>query len=93
MKKTIAVILLKTIAVILLAILCLWLIMFTIDYICVSNLNRPVFVVPGIVYFDGGSGLYYGLGYTVEIEMHDFDALASAEMRLFGKILIAASIT
>jgi len=59
---------LKMLIIILVTILVLWVIVFTIDYVRCSNFKEPVFVVAGETADDGGSGIYYGLGYKVKIE-------------------------
>lgn len=39
----------------------------TIDYFRVHNAEKPIFTIP-ITADDGGSGIYYGLGYQIEIK-------------------------
>ena len=46
----------------------LWGLLFTIDYVRCSSFLEPVFVMAGETADDGGSGIYYGLGYKVKIE-------------------------
>ncbi len=58
-------------------------------------MKEPLFVVPGLPH-DGGSGTYYGLGYTVEVEKHIDVAyrlcVDSVEMKMLGKV-VSASIS
>lgn len=74
----------------------IWTAAFVVDYSCALNLRKPVFVVAGETADDGGSGAYYGLGYTVNLDVYlDADyglTVQSVEMRMFGRV-IAASIS
>lgn len=88
----------KKILKLIICLLILWSAMFVTDFCCCASLREPVFVIANSdrLADNGGSGTYYGLGYTVEIEKK-VDAevgltLVSVEMRMFGKV-IAASIT
>ena len=58
-------------------------------------LREPLFVVPGVTADDGGSGTYWGLGYTVELEKAIDGAgglrILSAELRLLGRVVAAAA--
>lgn len=93
MKKKPAKILLIAIC----ALVVLWGVMFTTDYIRCSSLQEPLFVIPiGEIAKDGGSGTYLGPGYTVDIKKN-IDAeygisVSAVEMKVLGKV-IAASIT
>ncbi len=77
-------------------ILVLWASMFLTDYIRCTKLDGPVFAVASVTADDGGSGVYKGLGYTVEIEKHvdaQYGAVTdSVEMRLFGIMVFAAIV-
>ncbi len=72
----------------------LWGSMFCTDYISCRKMQDPVFARATVTSDDGGSGLYKGLGYTIEIEKHidpDFGVITdSVEMRLFGALVFAA---
>jgi len=46
----------------------LWGIVFAIDYLRCRNFKMPIFVVAGETADDGGSGIYHGLGYKVNVE-------------------------
>lgn len=90
----------KKIFKIVLGILCtaviIWSIAFVTDFVRVSSFKEPIFARAQITADDGGSGIYKGLGYTVEVEKY-IDAqygsvLSSVEMRMFG-IVIAAAIS
>ena len=73
----------------------LWLAMFSVDYARTMSLKEPIFAVPPTVTADdGGSGIFRGLGYTVEVEKH-LDAefgvkTVSVEMNLLGRTVAAA---
>ena len=54
----------KAVAIVALA----WACIFAIDFVRVSNFERPVFAVLVNGADDGGSGIYVGLGYWTEIE-------------------------
>ena len=58
----------KVLLIIVLSLILLWGVIFAIDYFRCSNLKMPIFVIPGETADDGGSGTYYGLGYSVEVE-------------------------
>lgn len=45
-----------------------WGIIFLTDYIRCSKIEMPIFVIAGETADDGGSGIYYGLGYRVEVK-------------------------
>jgi len=51
-------------------IICLWLLMGTIDFLRVHCFERPIFCIisPEATCDDGGSGTYVGLGYAFDIE-------------------------
>lgn len=85
---------LKVLGIILLSLIVLWCIIFTVDYIRCKNFKMPIFVVPGETQDNGGSGIYYGLGYKVEIEKYlsaEYGAqLTKLEMYMFDKFLTGA---
>jgi hypothetical protein len=92
MKKKAGKIILITVG----AIVILWGTVFITDSIRCASLKEPLFVVPGPTADDGGSGTYYGIGYTVEVEKH-IDAayglcVDSVEMKMLGKV-VSASIS
>ncbi len=63
MKKKIIKIVSITIAVFLV----LWIIAGTVDFLRVKSFERPLFISTQTT-DDGGSGMYYGVGYSFEIE-------------------------
>lgn len=82
---------LRILIIVLIAILVLWGIIFAIDYFRCSNLKMPIFVVPGENADDGGSGKYYGLGYSVDVEKNissEFGVqIESVEMYILDKFV------
>ncbi len=94
MRKRIGYILL----IVCIAAMVLWGAMFVTDYTRCTSLRQPVFVFSGGESMDdgGGSGIYRGLGYTVEVQKYidpDYGScITSVEMKMFGRV-IAASIT
>ena len=58
----------KKVIRIIVVLIILWGIIFFIDYTRCSNFKEPIFVLGSGAADDGGSGMYYGLGYKVEIE-------------------------
>jgi len=72
----------------------LWSIVFTVDFIRCSCFMMPVFVVAGETADDGGSGIYYGLGYQVKVEKNisaeDGPELIKVEMYMFDKFITGA---
>ena len=89
MKKS-----LKILISIIVTLIVLWGIIFFIDYIRCSNFKEPIFAVSGITADDGGSGIYYGLGYKVKIEKtissEYGQTLARIEMYIFDKFIAGA---
>ncbi len=84
----------KFFIIIIVSLIVLWLGIFTTDYTRCNSLKAPIFVVPGKTADDGGSGKYYGLGYTVKIKKY-IDAeygvsIESVEMYVLGKIVSAS---
>ncbi|GEM_PF-1367233 len=76
------------------AIIC-WICMFSTDCYRCSNLKEPLFVVSTVTADDGGSGIYQGLGYKVELELDGNvpkPQILSVTMTMFNKV-VAASIT
>lgn len=84
----------KVLLVILLTIIILWFTIFLIDYIRCSNFKEPIFVIPYETADDGGSGIYYGLGYKVKTEKYisaKYGAqLIKVEMYMFDRFLTGA---
>ena len=85
---------LKTLISIVLGIIVLWGIIFAIDYFRCANLKTPIFVVAKETADDGGSGIYYGLGYKVKVEKNisaEYGVyLEKIEMYMFDKVIIGA---
>ena len=72
-----------------------WICLFITDYIRCGSLKEPLFVVASDdVKKDGGSGTYYGLGYTVKIEKDVTTVygvrLLSVEMWMFDRVISAS---
>lgn len=85
---------LKIIISVLGVLLVLWGLVFTIDYVRCSHFMEPVFVVAGQTADDGGSGIYYGLGYKVKVEKNISaeygPELVKVEMYMFDKFITGA---
>ena len=85
---------LKIVISVLAVILVLWGLIFTIDYVRCSHFMMPVFVVAGETADDGGSGIYYGLGYKVKVEKNISveygPELVKVEMYMFDKFITGA---
>ena len=81
----------KLLISILLSLILFWGIIFGIDYFRCSNLKMPIFVIPGDTADDGGSGTYYGLGYSVEVEKNvsaEYGVqIESVEIYIFDKFV------
>lgn len=79
---------------IIITLIVLWGTIFFIDYLRCSNFKEPIFVVAGITADDGGSGIYYGLGYKVKIEktmsVEYGPTLVRVEMYMFDKFIVGA---
>ena len=71
-----------------------WLTIFATDFIRCNSLKAPIFVVAGLTADDGGSGVYYGLGYKVEMRKYIDEEgvlkLSSVEMAVLGKVISAS---
>ena len=85
----------KTSIITVVVIFVLWSAVFTTDYIRCGNLKSPIFVIASDdIKKDGGSGIYYGLGYSVEIEKElDIESgvnVISVQMKIFDKIISAS---
>lgn len=82
---------LKVLLIIVLSLILLWGVVFAIDYFRCSNLKMPIFVIPGETVDDGGSGTYYGLGYSVDVEKNisaEYGIqIESVEMYIFDKFV------
>ena len=89
MKKSI-----KILISIIVVLIVLWEIIFFIDYSRCSNFKEPIFVVTRDTADDGGSGIYYGLGYKVKIEKTisaEYGlTLVRVEMYMFDKFIAGA---
>jgi len=75
-------------------ILVLWGLIFTVDFIRCGNFKEPIFVIAGETADDGGSGIYYGLGYQVKVEKNISSGagpeLVKVEMYMFDKFITGA---
>lgn len=82
---------LKVLLIIVLSLILLWGVLFAIDYFRCSNLKMPIFVIPGETADDGGSGTYYGLGYSVDVEKNisaEYGVqIENVEMYIFDKFV------
>lgn len=65
---------------VILIIIAVWLLFIITDLTLAKANKPPLFAVPLIVYKDGGSAEYYGLGYKV-IKYVDLDAEQGAQVR------------
>ena len=87
----------KKLKTIIIGILIIWVIIFVFDFGCCNSLHSPIFVIPSKNVDEGGSGTYYGLGYTVELEKYkDTDYgmnnnVLSVEMYILGKVITAST--
>lgn len=85
MKKSI-----KILIIFFLSLLLIWVFIIVFDFIRVNRkIQKPLFVIEKITQDDGGSGLYKGLGYTVNIEGNfmpedKFPGITRADYELFG---------
>ena len=81
----------KVLIIILLFIILLWGVIFLVDYFRCLNVKMPIFVIPGETADNGGSGTYYGLGYSVGVEKNISaeygDQIESVEMYIFDKCI------
>lgn len=81
---------------IIITLILLWGIVFLVDFFRCRNFKMPIFVVAGETADDGGSGIYYGLGYKVNVEKSISaeygEQLEKVEMYFFDKF-IAGAIT
>lgn len=78
----------------LVVVIIIWITMFTTDYIRVSSLKTPIFTIKSNIKDDLGSGTYYGLGYSIEIQKMRFPekdiAIEFSEMYILGKLINAS---
>lgn len=84
----------KLLIIIVVSLIISWSAIFITDYTRCNSLKAPIFVISGETADDGGSGEYYGLGYTVKIKKY-IDAeygvcIESVEMYVLGKIVSAS---
>lgn len=79
---------------IVITIIVLWGIIFCTDYVRCSNFKEPIFVIANETADDGGSGIYYGLGYKVKIEKtisaEYGPVLVKVEMYMLDKFITGA---
>jgi len=63
-----------------------------IDYLRASAFEKPLFAQAALTADDGGSGLYQGIGYAIEIEGNfmpedEYPGVTRWEYYLFGKLI------
>lgn len=84
----------KLLITVIVILIVLWVVIFCIDYFRCRSFKEPIFVVAGITADDGGSGMYYGLGYKVRIEKtisaEYGPQLFRVEMYMFDKFIVGA---
>lgn len=84
----------KILISVIITLIVLWGTIFFINYSRCSNFKEPIFVVAGITADDGGSGIYYGLGYKFKIEktmsVEYGPTLVRVEMYMFDKFIAGA---
>jgi len=85
---------LKIVVSVIIVLILLWVTIFYIDYLRCGNFKEPIFVIAKETADDGGSGIYYGLGYRVKIEKtisNDYGpTLVRVEMYVFDKFITGA---
>ena len=62
------------------------------DFLRIKSFERPIFVLAGDTFDDGGSGTYYGLGYSFEIKGNflpgdEVPGVTHYKYRLFGVLV------
>ncbi|MEA4988052.1 MAG: hypothetical protein VB095_08325 [Anaerovorax sp.] len=84
----------KTFKIVIMVLIIAWIFMFATDYIRCSSLKTPIFVIAGEIKKDGGSGQYFGLGYTVDIKKNlsaEYGVtIESVEMSVLGNVVSAS---
>ena len=45
-----------------LLVLLIWCCVFFIDFVCIKTIKRPIFMIRTVIYKEGGTKEYYGLG-------------------------------
>lgn len=89
MKKSI-----KILITLISVLIILWGIVFTVDFFRCSNFKMPIFVVAEETADDGETGIYYGLGYKVNVEKSisaEYGVqLEKVEMYFFDKFIAGA---
>jgi hypothetical protein len=87
MKKSFKIIIISFISILL-----IWIFIITFDFIRVTKkIEMPLFIISEETMDDGGSGLYQGLGYSVDLEGNfmpdsaEFPGITKATFKLFGK--------
>ena len=86
-KKT-----LKIVSIAIAVSLALWITTGAVEFLRVKSFERPLFAVTGITADDGGSGMYYGVGYSFAIEGNfmpedEIPGVTRYEYYLFGKLV------
>lgn len=80
----------KGLLIFLSSLLLIWMFIIVFDFIRVNKkTKRPLFVIEKITQDDGGSGLYKGLGYSVDIEGNfmpedEHPGITRSDYELFG---------
>jgi len=80
----------KIIIIFLISLLLIWVFIIVFDFIRVNRkTEKPLFVIGKELMDDGGSGLYKGLGYTVNIEGNfmpedEHPGITRSDYKLFG---------
>jgi ABC-type polysaccharide transport system permease subunit len=91
MKRTIP----RMLTLLLLLVVLCWGSIFAIDYYRCSHLQMPLFVTAVETADDGGSGLYQGLGYQVDVQLDgnvpNYSVIA-VTMTMFGKVVSASIV-
>lgn len=89
MKKSV-----KILIGVIITLILLWGIVFSVDFFRCRNFKMPIFVVAGKTADDGGSGIYYGLGYKVNVEKSISaeygEQLEKVEMYFLNKFIAGA---
>lgn len=85
----------KKILIVVGIILCLWLVIFLVDYVRCSHFKEPIFIISKThndLQYSDNRKVYTcnGLGYQVEVEKSNDETLVKVEMYMFGKFLTGA---
>ena len=80
------------VGIVILVIFAVWVAIGTADFIAVSCGVKPLFSFPLGTADDGGSGMYYGLGYAFDIEGHFMPDDESYGVRSFDYYLFGWNV-